>query len=67
MSQKKEDLRLKNTEGYLPLIHYPGEAQVDFGTADFYENGRHYQEAKYLVLSFTYSNDCEEKSVVYYA
>lgn len=56
VSKKKEDLRLKNIEGYLPLIHHPGEAQVDFGTADFYENGRYYQEAKYLVLSFPYSN-----------
>lgn len=56
MSKKKEDLRLKNSEGYLPLIHCPGEAQADFGIADFDENGRYYQEAKYIVISFHYSN-----------
>ncbi len=43
-------------EGYLPLEHHPGEAQADFGYADFYENGRLYHETKYLVLSFPYSN-----------
>jgi hypothetical protein len=26
--------------GFLPLEHRPGEAQVYFGTAYFYENGR---------------------------
>lgn len=54
--QKKEELRLKKTEGYIPLQHHPGEAQADFGYADFYENGKLYHEAKYLVLSFPYSN-----------
>lgn len=53
---RKEELRLKRQEGYLPLIHYPGEAQADFGTADFIENGRRYRDRKYLVLSFPYSN-----------
>ena len=53
---KKEELRLDKKEGYLPLIHHPGEAQADFGTADFYENGRLHKEAKYLVISFPYSN-----------
>ena len=42
-------------EGYLPLDHHPGEAQVDFGTADFYENGKRLT-GKYLELSFPYSN-----------
>ena len=37
-------------------MHHPGEGQADFGTADFYENGRLHHEAKYLVLSFPYSN-----------
>lgn len=54
--QKKEELRLKRTDGYLPLEHHPGEAQADFGFADFYEKGKLHQEAKYLVLSFPYSN-----------
>lgn len=40
---------------YLPLEHIPGEAQADFGEADFYENGRLHQ-GHYLNLSFPYSN-----------
>lgn len=56
VAEKKEELRLKKTDGYLPLIHKPGEAQADFGYADFYENGKLHQEAKYLVLSFPFSN-----------
>jgi transposase len=56
VKQKKEELRLKRTDGYLPLKHHPGEAQADFGFADFYENGKLHQEAKYLVLSFPHSN-----------
>ena len=54
--QKKEELRSSKTAGYLPLEHRPGEGQVDFGTADFYENGKLHHEAKYLVLSFPYSD-----------
>jgi transposase len=46
----------KNTkQGFLPLVHRPGEAQVDFGTADFYENGTRVT-GKYLEVSFPYSN-----------
>ena len=56
VKQKKEELRLKRTDGYLPLEHHPGESQADFGTADFYENGKLHHEAKYLVLSFPFSN-----------
>jgi len=41
--------------GFLPLAHRPGEAQVDFGTADFYENGR-LITGKYLEISFPTSN-----------
>jgi transposase len=41
--------------GYLPLEHQPGEAQGDFGEAEFYENGRLYQ-GHYLNLSFPFSN-----------
>jgi transposase len=41
--------------GYLPLEHLPGEAQGDFGEADFYQGDQHYY-GKYLVLSFPYSN-----------
>ena len=56
VAQKKKELNLKKKEGYLPLNHHPGEAQADFGFADFYENGKLNHEAKYLVLSFPYSN-----------
>ena len=56
VSEKKKELRLKKKEGYIPLDHYPGEAQADFGYADFCENGKYHHEAKYLVLSFPYSN-----------
>lgn len=41
--------------GFLPLVHQPGEAQVDFGTADFYENGTRFT-GKYLELTFPCSN-----------
>jgi len=41
--------------GFLPLEHKPGEAQVDFGSADFYENGTRIS-GKYLEVSFPYSN-----------
>lgn len=56
VAEKKKQLRLNKQEGYIPLIHRPGEAQADFGTADFIENGRYYKGRKYLVLSFPYSN-----------
>ena len=39
----------------LPLEHITGEAQVDFGEADFYENGTLYH-GFYLNLSFPFSN-----------
>lgn len=42
-------------DGFLPLEHRCGEAQVDFGTAQFYENGRSIT-GKYLEVSFPYSN-----------
>ena len=56
VSEKKKALNLKRQEGYIPLNHNPGEGQADFGTADFVENGRHYHEGKYLVVSFPHSN-----------
>lgn len=46
--KKKEIFNAR--EGFLPLEHVPGEAQADFGDADFYENGRHYR-GKSLTLS----------------
>ena len=39
----------------LPLSHIGGEAQVDFGSADYYERGQKVSGA-YLILSFPRSN-----------
>lgn len=55
VAYRKEELSLKRTEGYLPLEHHPGEAQVDFGSAEFYERGR-LVSGKYLAMSFPWSN-----------
>ena len=41
--------------GYLPLEHIPGEAQGDFGDAEYYEHGQ-LSNGKYLNLSFPHSN-----------
>lgn len=56
VSRKKKEFNLRKEDAYIPLIHKPGEAQADFGCADFYENGRLHKDARYLVLSFPYSN-----------
>jgi len=42
-------------EGYLSLNHMPGEAQYDFGKAEFIENGKVYH-GSYLTISFPHSN-----------
>lgn len=55
VAEKKKELRLGQKEGYLPLMHNPGEGQGDFGQADFDENGHRYT-GKYFVLSFPFSN-----------
>lgn len=52
---RKESLNLKRNEGFLPLEHRPGEAQADFGTAEFYEHEK-LISGKYLVTSFPWSN-----------
>ena len=56
VAAKKAELNLGKQENYIPLIHRPGEAQSDFGFADFIENGHYYKRRKYLVLSFPFSN-----------
>ncbi len=53
--KKKELIRQKKDDGYIPLEHHPGEGQADFGKADFKENG-FYHEGKYLVVSYPHSN-----------
>ena len=40
VKHRKEALNLKRNEGFLPLEHSPGEAQADFGSAEFYQRGR---------------------------
>jgi len=39
VSYRKKEIAKTNVRVYLPLVHKAGEAQVDFGSADFYENG----------------------------
>jgi transposase len=52
---KHKELFSGAKDGFIPLEHSPGEAQVDFGSADFYENGKRVS-GKYLEVSFPYSN-----------
>ena len=54
VKRKKEQL-YQSVKGVLPLEHKPGEAQVDFGSAEFYENGVLFT-GHYLNLSFPASN-----------
>lgn len=54
VAAKKQEL-YKENEGFIPLMHYPGEAQADFGQAQFIEKGIKY-DGYYLTLSFPYSN-----------
>lgn len=54
VSKRKKEIYTQK-EGFIPLQHIPGEAQVDFGGADFYENGYLYS-GHYLNISFPYSN-----------
>jgi transposase len=55
VSKKRKEIFGNNDDFYLPLEHKPGEAQIDFGDADFIENGKRYR-GKYLNVSFPYSN-----------
>jgi len=52
---KHKEIFKDSSGGFLPLEHRPGETQADFGTADFFENGKGHT-GKYLELSFAYSN-----------
>jgi len=52
---KREKEIYKDEEGYIPLEHPKGEAQVDFGQALFYEKGKQI-EGHYLNITFPYSN-----------
>lgn len=54
VSKKKAEI-YKDEEGYIPLTHPGGEAQVDFGQALFYKKGKALK-GHYLSMSFPYSN-----------
>lgn len=54
VAQKRQELSVE-ARGYLPLEHPPGEAQVDFGEAQFVEKGIKYN-GYFLNISFPYSN-----------
>ncbi len=47
---------LRSQRASQELVWHPGEAQADFGEADFIEQGVQVRK-KYLTLSFPYSND----------
>lgn len=52
---KEYKRKLQQTKTFQELVWHPGEAQVDFGEADFYEQGVLCRK-KYLTVSFPYSN-----------
>jgi len=54
VADKKADSR-QQADGSLPLNHPGGEAQCDFGDAQFIENGQIFN-GHYLSLSYPYSN-----------
>jgi len=54
VADKRRSLK-ESKGGYLPLEHKPGEAQYDFGSAEFVENGRRCYGV-YLNISFPHSN-----------
>ena len=54
VAEKKRQIYGSN-EGFIPLYHPAGEAQLDFGMAEFVENGNRY-EGCYVAMSFPYSN-----------
>ncbi len=55
VTEKKKLVFGIKQSGNLPLEHHPGEAQGDFGAADFLENSTR-RSGKYFVLCFPHSN-----------
>ena len=49
------EIKQKNKEVYMPLVHRPGEAQVDFGYALIKECG-HLRKVVYFVMGLPYSD-----------
>lgn len=56
VSKKKKQLMSQRSKAYLPLLHPPGEAQVDFCQFFYYDNAKVLQEARKLTVSFPHSN-----------
>lgn len=54
VSVKKREI-FKDNDGFIPLTHPEGEAQVDFGKADFMQNGRTIM-GHYINMTFPNSN-----------
>jgi transposase len=52
---EKKKILYGNKQFFLPLEHKPGEAQIDFGKAEFIENGTRYY-GSYINVSFPFSN-----------
>ena len=55
VSKRRPEIFKGTDKGYLPLEHSPGEAQADFGAAQFIERGILY-DGFYLTVSFPHSN-----------
>ena len=55
VSAKKKEIYGSSKEFFMPLIHEPGGAQVDFGQADFFHRNTRVT-GHYLNISFPYSN-----------
>lgn len=55
VAEKKRSLYSQESQFFMPLVHIPGEAQVDFGEAEFYEKNE-LTTGHYLNLSFPHSN-----------
>lgn len=55
VQKRKKEIFGSVSDGYIPLEHNPGEAQCDFGSADYYENGT-LVKGHHLNLSFPHSN-----------
>jgi len=55
VSKRRPEIFQDTDRGHIPLEHSPGEAQADFGAAQFIERGILY-DGFYLAVSFPYSN-----------
>jgi len=55
VTARRKEIYKGSNDCFVKLKHIPGEAQVDFGAAEFYESGKWY-DGKYLAVSFPHSN-----------